>query len=267
MALVVGALAAGYLAWFRDSSLVAVDEVEVTGVSSPDEERIVAALTEAAGTMTTLNVDEGALEDAVASFPTVVSVSADPDFPHRLVVEVKERPPALIAEAKGEAVPVAADGTLLRGVELDEKARDALPVLPVGEVPGSGKLSGEALPQAVVLGAAPRPLRPLIEGISLEGELGVQVTMRGDIPIRFGSSEQAGAKWAAAAAVLADPKLETLTYVDVRVPERPAVGGAAAATAQEPEPVPLEPAPTDPAAVEPAPVDPAADAAATDPTL
>ena len=36
-------------------------------------------------------------------------------------------------------------------------------------------------------------------------------------------------KWAAAAAVLADPKLDSLTSLDVRVPERPAAGGAAGA--------------------------------------
>jgi hypothetical protein len=32
------------------------------------------------------------------------------------------------------------------------------------------------------------------------------------------------------AAILADPKLTSLTYVDVRVPDRPAVGGASMAT-------------------------------------
>ena len=47
--------------------------------------------------------------------------------------------------------------------------------------------------------------------------------------MRFGSSSGAAAKWAAAAAVLADPKLDGLTYVDVRVPERAAAGGASPA--------------------------------------
>jgi cell division protein FtsQ len=247
--LALGALAAGYVGWFRDSSLVAVNEVEVTGLSSPDEPRIVAALTEAAGSMTTLNFDEAELADAVVGFPTVVSVSADRDFPHGLAIHVNERPPALMAVAGGDAVPVAGDGTLLRGLELDEATREPLPVLDVGELPASGRLEGEALAQAVVLGATPRPLRPLVDDISIAGEDGVEVTMRGEIPILFGTHEQAGAKWAAAAAVLADPKLETLTYLDVRVPERPAVAGAAAPTAQAPPAAPLEPAAT---AVDPA---------------
>ena len=41
----------------------------------------------------------------------------------------------------------------------------------------------------------------------------------------FGTSGSRDGKWAAAAAVLADPALTSLTYVDVRVPQRPAVGG------------------------------------------
>ena len=52
------------------------------------------------------------------------------------------------------------------------------------------------------------------------------MTLRGGIPVRFGNGREATQKWAAAAAVLADPKLDGLTYVDVRVPERAAAGGA-----------------------------------------
>jgi len=72
----------------------------------------------------------------------------------------------------------------------------------------------------------PEPLRPLIEDISYSEDYGVVMTMKGGIPIRFGPGARAEAKWAAAAAVLADPKLDALGYVDVRVPERPAAGAA-----------------------------------------
>ncbi len=58
------------------------------------------------------------------------------------------------------------------------------------------------------------------------------MTLRGEIPLYFGGSAGAGEKWAAATAVLADPEIDTLTYLDVRVPERPAVGGAAPAVTE-----------------------------------
>ena len=50
--------------------------------------------------------------------------------------------------------------------------------------------------------------------------------MEGGFRIEFGSSELPGRKWAAAAAVLADRGLHSLTYIDVRIPTRPAVGGS-----------------------------------------
>jgi cell division protein FtsQ len=85
------------------------------------------------------------------------------------------------------------------------------------------------LEQALIAGAAPEALRGLIETIDHSDDTGVSVELRGGIPVRFGSGERAAEKWAAAAAVLADPKLDALTYLDVRVPERPAAGGAATA--------------------------------------
>lgn len=238
--ILLAALVAGYYGWLRDSSLVAVEKVRVEGITGPEAPQVIEALTRSGRTMTTLHVRTDELEAAVKGFPTVVSVSADPDLLHGLVIEVSERPPALIADARGESVPVAGDGTLLRGVELGE-ARDQLPVIELSELPQSGRLEGEALAQAVVLGAAPQPIRPLIEGVSVGGEDGVRVTLRGEIPVRFGTHERASSKWAAATAVLADPRLDTLTYVDVRVPEHPAVGGAGEPIAPDAAVAPIAP--------------------------
>ena len=56
LALLAGALTLTYFGWFRDSSLVAVGDVQVEGVSSADSKQIVAELTHAAKGMTTLHV-------------------------------------------------------------------------------------------------------------------------------------------------------------------------------------------------------------------
>ena len=196
-------------------------------MTSGDREQIVTELTKVAEEMTTLHADTARLDEAARAFPTVAAVSVDPNFPHGMRIEITERPPALVVTAGGEQVPAAADGTLLRGVPVDED--DHLPVLEVGEVPPGGSLDGGPLDQALVLGAAPEPLRPLIEKIDADDDFGIVVILRGGIPVRFGSSAGAADKWAAAAAVLADPKLDGLTYVDVRVPERAAAGGASPA--------------------------------------
>jgi cell division protein FtsQ len=218
---VVATLAITYFGWFRDSSLVAVQDVKVEGVSSADRAQIAAALTDTAQGMTTLHVQTDRLAEAVQGFPTVASVSADPSFPHGLTIQVTEHKPALLASDGEHEIPVAADGSLLPGLQVG--GRD-LPQLTVDSLPASGRLSGDALDEALVMGAAPQPLRALVATASVSPEFGVVLTMRGGIDLRFGTAEQADSKWSAAAAILADPKLTTLDYVNVRVPGRPAVG-------------------------------------------
>ena len=222
--LVTVALAAVYFFWFRDSSFVAVEKVTVEGISGPEAAQVTDALERAGKEMTTLNVDEGELADAVSRYPTVVAVQTDSDFPHGLTVEVTGRPPVLMASAGGTAVPVAADGTVLRGVDASAAG---LPAIQVESVPVKGALEGEPLALAEVAGAAPEPLRPLIEGLAVESGDGIEVTLKGGIPVKFGDPDAAEEKWAAVSAILADPQVETLTYLDVRVPERPSIGGAA----------------------------------------
>jgi len=215
-------LAIGYFAWFRNSSLVAVRNVSFQGLSGGAGNPAAAALTRAAEGMTTLNVDQGRLGAVAATFPEIASVSAHPSFPHDLEIDVVERPPAAIARAGGQAVPVAADGTILRGSAAGGAA--GLPVIAVTRIPSGPRLSGAPLAEARVVGAAPRPLPREIQAVADGGPNGVTVRMPGDIELRFGSATAAGSKWAAAAAILADPRLTAAQYLDLRVPGRPAIG-------------------------------------------
>jgi cell division septal protein FtsQ len=216
------ALVAGYFLWFRDSSLVAVDEVEVVGVESDDRAQIVAELTRVAEGMTTLHPDAGRIEAAAQRFPTIESVSVEMGFPDRARIEVTEHEPTAVVGFGEERVAVAPDGSLMPGVSLP---KGGLPQIETSEG-GGERLQGEALEQALVLGAAPAELRPLIDHVDADSTQGVEVTLRGGIPVSFGPPDDAGAKWRAAAAVLADPKLEALCRLDVRVPRRPAAGCA-----------------------------------------
>jgi cell division septal protein FtsQ len=235
-----------YMLWFRHSSLVAADEVDVTGVSFARAE-ITAALTDTGEGMSTVAPDVGALEDAVRGYPTVASISVDADFPDRLAIVVNERAPVASVGA-GKGVPVAGDGTVLSGVEVGDLE---LPAIESRSVPASGRLEGVGLAQAEVLGPAPDPMRDAIDGIGVDREHGVEVMLAGGIELRFGDSRNAAAKWAAAAAILADPKLAQLSYIDLRLPGRPAVGGASASALQSeveeetvaPIPAPAAPAP------------------------
>ncbi|HEY8466316.1 MAG TPA: cell division protein FtsQ/DivIB [Solirubrobacterales bacterium] len=229
IAALTAVFAAAYVFWLRDLPLFAVKDVKVEGATGPEAAAIAQTLDEAAREMTTLHVDEEALRAAAARFPTFADLRADASFPNGLRITVEERPPVLLARGSDGPVPIAGDGTILAGVETDAK----LPVISVDRLPAQGKVRDEALAMARVLGAAPGPLAKLIESVDFSKDYGVEVELQGGIPLRFGGAEQAADKWAAAAAVLAEPEVTSLTYLDLRVPERPAIGGAAAAVAED----------------------------------
>jgi cell division protein FtsQ len=212
-------LGAAYMFWFRDSSFVQVEQVEVVGAdAAPD---IAAKLTAAAGEMTTLHVDADALREAVADDPAVLSISTDADFPHGLRIEVDLRRPAGYLEADGGTV-VAADGVVLAsGVDQPED----LPTIEAdGSVIAGDRAEGAALTAARVLGVAPDPLLPLVESAEIDGEGSPIVTLDGGIELRFGTPAQADLKWRAAATVLADSDVDVASYIDLSVPARPVLG-------------------------------------------
>jgi hypothetical protein len=122
-----------------------------------------------------------------------------------------------------EAVAVGRDGAILEWLPLSEEPQ--LPRLSLSEPPSKGRLGGPMLEQARVLGAAPAALRPHLES-SYYGESGVDVELRSGIELRFGDATRLAEKWRAAAAVLADPSIEALDYVNLDAPRRPAVGGS-----------------------------------------
>jgi hypothetical protein len=131
--------------------------------------------------------------------------------------------PAATIGSGEEAVAVSADGAVIPWWPLSDEPE--LPRLPLSEPPKSGHLAGPMLEQARVLGAAPDALRPYLAG-SYYGESGVDVETASGIELRFGDASQAKRKWKAAAAVLADPSIEALDYVDLHAPAHPAIGGS-----------------------------------------
>ncbi|HEX5714030.1 MAG TPA: hypothetical protein VFX85_12005 [Solirubrobacterales bacterium] len=122
-----------------------------------------------------------------------------------------------------EAVGVSASGEVVPWWPLEEEA--GLPELPLTEVPKGNQLRGPALEQVKVLVAAPDALRPYLASTGY-GASGVIVETTAGIELRFGDASQAARKWKAAAAVLADPEIEVLDYVNVIAPARPAFGGS-----------------------------------------
>ncbi len=258
-------LAGGYQFWLRDSSLVAVDEVKISGLTTADAARVRMALDTAAKDMTTLHVDHDRLERAVEAYPVVRALEVTPEFPHGLRVRVVEHVPAAMAVADSGQVAVAGDGTILRGLPVEGD----LPTVAVDGILGNDRLrDADALAAAAVAGAAPGVLRTRIEEIGKRPDQGLVAALADGPELIFGSPTQLRAKWAAAARVLADPEARGASYIDLRIAGRPAAGGLPAETVTPVAPAGMEPPQTaTPDAAGAATADPSAAAATGEPAL
>jgi cell division protein FtsQ len=214
------ALVAG---WFglRDSSVVQVRDVFVTGLSSAEEPQIREALKTAALDMTTLHVREDQLRAAVAQYPSIAGISTDAAI-----------------DSGGGKVAASGDGRVLRGMKFS-----GLPTLTVKSAPAGERVTDRRTLGALgVAGGAPPELRPRIARL-WSGDRGLTVDLRNGPDLVFGSGSDAARKWQAAIRVLADASSAGATYLDLRVPERVAAGGLGPI---EDEPGPA--VPTDPQA-------------------
>jgi cell division protein FtsQ len=222
-------LLTGAWLWFRNSPFVAVQRVRVSGlteVHGGDVPQIQAALADASHGMSTLDVNTAALRAAVASFPLVRSLHARASFPHELRIEVLEQPPVAQLAVAGARTALAADGVVLGASFLSS----SLPIVSIGGVhtaslPSVGRRveQGQLRQALTALGAAPAPIAPLVQG-AYWGPQGLTFALHGGVLAYFGDATRPHAKWLSLVRVLADPSSAGASYVDVRLPERPAAG-------------------------------------------
>jgi cell division protein FtsQ len=238
---------AAYQLWLRDSGLVRVKQVSVTGLTTDEAPRVRQALNAAARSMTTLHVDRDRLLRVVERYPVVRTLDVDPDFPRTLRIRVVEQRPVALAVAGKSRVALAADGSVLRGLPVDRP----LPVIRLrGALPPERVDEGPARFTVWIMGAAPPPLVRRLVGLHNARGKGLTIQMRHGPDLIFGTPRRLRAKWAAVARVLADPAARGARYIDVRLPERPAAGGVEAPTVS-----PVEP-PSQPPASAPTPTSP-----------
>ena len=271
------ALAAGYYGWFRDSSLVRVEQVTVVGLTGPDADRVRERLVRAGQDMTTLHVTHEELRRAVAAEPSILSLRATPDFPHALRIDVTENRPVAAIDIPGSGrVPIAGNGTLMPG----HRGAGAVPHVKlqgsaqVGRRGAAAASVSDERAVALVRVAATAPPALLRSAGTIEqrrGE-GIVVTLRNGPRLIFGDASRLRDKWLAASGVLASKDAQGASYVDVRLADRPVAGGLkqplasgvapepAISSTPTPTPAPAPATPSTPAA-ESAPAAPAQQAA------
>jgi len=230
-------LLAGWF-WLRDSSLVAVRRVEVSGVPGPQGAGIRDALARAAQSMTTLDVNRGALDSAAAPYSLVKRLEVSASFPHTLRIHVVTNVAVGVLVADGRQVAVTSDGTLLRDVTVPP----GLAQIQLRSLPAGARLTDPLAVAAVeALGAAPPALRGRVASVRTTAASGLTLQLAHGPLLVFGGTDALAAKWAAAAAVLADQQAAGASAIDVSAPQRPAVAGltdGAPATGESDVPTP-----------------------------
>jgi cell division protein FtsQ len=218
--LILAAILVGIFFWIRQSSLVAVRQVTITGVSGPDASQIRSALTDAAVGMSTIHVDARRLHQAVAPFPVVRELHLAGHFPHGLSITVTEEIPVAVVTAGGQPVVVAADGAVLGA----ERSGTSVPTIAAPVVPGARFVTGVAREEVGLLAAAPYPLISRMASVAVTPGSGLAVALRNGPTVVFGTDTELAAKWRSAVAVLAAPSSAGASYIDVTAPARPTAG-------------------------------------------
>jgi cell division protein FtsQ len=228
-ALIVGfaivALAVGGYVAARETSLFALDRIEVTGARPSVVARVEAALAPIQGT-SLVSLDAAAIEQRLEGQPDVRLVSYDRAFPHTAKIVVSAERPVAVLRKGAESWLVTDRGRVLE--QLDDASGWSLPRIWIADaaVPGNGEVldAEEGLAPALLLGRVLAADQSFFQRVkdarAIEGEL-VLVLGTGT-EVRLGGGDELPLKLAVAGRVLGQVE-GSPAYVDVSVPERAVV--------------------------------------------
>jgi cell division protein FtsQ len=218
------ALAAGAYAVARESSMFAIETLEVTGASPATEAAVRKALAPLAGT-SLLALGAADVERRTGALPSVVWTTYDRAFPHTLRVTVREERPVAVLRRGPDSFLVSARARILR--PLEPRALLALPRIWVARSTGvevGATLAGDA-------GAAVDALVPLsrlrlpVQVASAEATSGqLALRLRTGLELRLGTAQDLLLKLDVARRILPTLGLGSGAYLDVSVPDRPVSG-------------------------------------------
>ena len=224
-AAVASAVLAVWLAFF--SPLLAVRSVRVTGARHTPASDVADAAGVVGDNLLLLSPSD--VERRVRALPWVADARATRRLPATVVVRVRERRPAAVLTRGAEATVDA------RGRVLTSGARPGLPAI-VGAAPARQPVPGESVSDPAAC-AGLRVLRSLPPGLEREtravlapAPARISLALSDGVVVRLGTARRLDAKVAVLRALRAEARRtgEAPSYIDVRVPESPALGHAPA---------------------------------------
>jgi hypothetical protein len=220
----LAAIGAGTYGLARETSLFAVERIEVAGAPPGVAQEVRTALAGLDG-RSLLGLRAEDVERRVLALPSVVAVRYDRAFPHALRITILPERPVAVARRGTESWLLSARGRVIR--PLPRRALLSLPriwltrAVPVEPGATLADNAGGAPARALALLAA-TPLSERIRSAAYEdGEL--RFTLASGVELRFGSPGSLRLKLAIARRILVGLPAGT-RYVDLSVPERPVSG-------------------------------------------
>jgi cell division protein FtsQ len=220
---VVAALVAGVLAAYwgaRESSVFAVEKIEIVGAPPALSKQVRAATSGALG-RSLLELDATTLAATVRSLPMVSGASVDRAFPNTLVVRVLPERPVAVIRRGASAWLATGSGNVIREIEPGTQRWFPRLWLTREVTVELGRRLPDELATATRALAAARAVKlpRAVQAVrSKEGQL--TLVLRGGPELRLGAARDLVLKLAVSARVL--PLLEEGTlYLDVSVPARP----------------------------------------------
>jgi cell division protein FtsQ len=218
----VGVAAALYVV-ARQTSLFAVQSIDVRGASPVLAARVRTALAPLAG-RSLVRIGSGDVAERLVPLPDVETASIDRSFPHRLTVTITTARRVAVLRQGSSAYVVSERGRVLAAV-----GRHLQPALPRIWAPASATISvGGSLGDPVLVGAVAaatavyRGFGGLHVRFVRTARDELTYVLRSGIEVRLGTRAQLPLKLAIARRILATGGVQR--YVDVSVPTRPVAG-------------------------------------------
>jgi cell division protein FtsQ len=215
------ALAGGAYLIARESSIFALERIDVRGAPPTLAARIHSALSPLEGT-SLVSFSRSAADRRLAGLPEIARVGYDRDFPHTLHVQVTVEHPVAILRRATDAWLASATGRVLATLRPGSYA--ALPRIWLAAETGVAVGGTVETGRALLVASALQTERPRMHVLAVrdngDGQLVLQVV--GGREVRLGDTSNLALKLAVSSAVLR--RAEDALYVDVSVPTRAVAG-------------------------------------------
>ncbi len=221
-------IALGLFLWLRSSDVFAVKRVTSTALEHVSTQEVERATAEARG-VSLLRLGLNGVEKKLLQLPYVRSATLHRAFPNTLEVTLEEYQPAACVQATDGARWLVSDD----GRVLEKKTDAALPLIvpesrldlePGGKLP---QIVAQALPiTAALADPAVADVLPKVTKITVSSGGDVTLQLSGPIELRLGDPQQSLKQKLKVAGTIVQQYLrdgKVLSYVDARVPDRPAV--------------------------------------------